>query len=53
VLALSGPAHSLGETDAVFYASLAALALGACAVPMGLLALRADRPADDDGRLAP
>lgn len=46
IFALSGPAHALGRTDAVFYASLAGVTLGAVAVPLGLLALRYHGPED-------
>ena len=46
LFALSGPAHALGRTDAVFYASLAGLTLGGAAVPLGLLALHAHPTTD-------
>lgn len=39
VFALSGPAHSLGRVDAVFYASLGGVALGGLGVVLGVLTL--------------
>ncbi|MBT8228250.1 MAG: hypothetical protein HKP61_13630 [Dactylosporangium sp.] len=41
LFASSGIAHAFGQTDAVFYAALAGVALGGVAVGLGLLALRA------------
>ncbi|GEM_PF-5755691 len=38
LFALSGPAHALGRISAVFYATLAAVTLGAVGVGLGLLA---------------
>ncbi|MEU4221291.1 hypothetical protein [Actinoplanes sp. NPDC026623] len=41
-----GPAHALGQTELVYYGSLAGLALAAAAVPLGLLGLRGQPPSD-------
>jgi arabinofuranan 3-O-arabinosyltransferase len=38
LFALSGPAHALGRIDAVFYATLVAVTLGAVGVLLGLVA---------------
>jgi hypothetical protein len=44
LLALCGPATSLGRTGVVLPCALAAVALTALAVPLGLFALRAPAP---------
>ena len=46
IFAACGPAHALGRTDLVYYASLVGLALSAIAVPLGLLGLRRQPPSD-------
>ncbi|HWS31441.1 MAG TPA: hypothetical protein VN408_01720 [Actinoplanes sp.] len=43
LFAVSGPVHSLGETDLVFHLVLAGLVLTAVAVPLGLSGLRGRR----------
>ncbi len=43
LFAVSGPIHSLGRFDTVFYASLVGVALGGIGVGLGYLALHADR----------
>jgi hypothetical protein len=48
LFALSGPAHALGRIDAVFYASLAGVTLGAAAIPLGLMSLRYRRPESEE-----
>ena len=44
IFAVSGPLHSLGHTDLVYYASLGGLTLGGLALPLGLLGLGSRRP---------
>ncbi len=48
LFALSGPAHALGFVDAVFYAALAGVTLGAAAVPLGLFGLYVNRSLDEE-----
>ena len=43
IFAVSGPLHSLGYTDLVYYASLGGLTLGGLALPLGLLGLGSRR----------
>jgi hypothetical protein len=48
LFALSGPAHAFGLVDAVFYAALIGVALGAAAVPLGLFGLYLNRSLDSE-----
>jgi arabinofuranan 3-O-arabinosyltransferase len=44
LFALSGPAHAVGRIDAVYYATLAGVTLGAVGVALGILAGMPVRP---------